>query len=46
MPRAKYNEDVLTLDDESFSDSDTYSLFDDEVAFDTDTNLDNLIAEK
>ncbi|KAL5317781.1 hypothetical protein ACEPPN_014880 [Leptodophora sp. 'Broadleaf-Isolate-01'] len=39
MPRARYSEDVPTLDDESTSDSDTDSLFD-------DTDLDSLLAQE
>jgi len=46
MPRARYSEDIPTLDDESTSDSDTDSLFDDEVDSGTDTDLDSLLAEE
>ncbi|KAL5312965.1 hypothetical protein ACEPPN_019391 [Leptodophora sp. 'Broadleaf-Isolate-01'] len=46
MPRARYSEDVPTLDDESTSDSDTDSLFDDEADSGTDTDLDSLLAEE
>ena len=46
MPRAKYSEDVPTLTDESTSDSDTDSLFDDEEDSETDTDLDSLLAEE
>ena len=46
MPRARYTADVPTLDDESTSDSDTDSLFDDEADSRTDTDLDSLLAEE
>ncbi|KAG4412166.1 hypothetical protein IFR04_014697 [Cadophora malorum] len=46
MPRARYTADVPTLDDKSTSDSDTDSLFDDEADFETDTDLDNLLAKE
>ncbi|KAH6704302.1 hypothetical protein BKA61DRAFT_636094 [Leptodontidium sp. MPI-SDFR-AT-0119] len=46
MPRARYTADVPTLDDESTSNSDTDSLFDDEADSGTDTDLDSLLAEE
>jgi hypothetical protein len=46
MPRAKNCEDVPTLDDESTSDSDTDSVFDDEAGAGTDTDMDSLVAEE
>ncbi|PVH74768.1 hypothetical protein DL98DRAFT_519011 [Cadophora sp. DSE1049] len=46
MPRARYSEDMPTFDDESTSDSDTDGLFDDEVDFGTDTDLDSLLVEE
>ncbi|CZR66010.1 uncharacterized protein PAC_15910 [Phialocephala subalpina] len=46
MPRAKYSEDVPTLDGENISDSDTDSLFDDEADSGTDTDLDSVLAEE
>ncbi|KAL5315183.1 hypothetical protein ACEPPN_017834 [Leptodophora sp. 'Broadleaf-Isolate-01'] len=46
MPRARYSEDVPTLNDESTSDSDTDSLFDDDTDPRTDTDLDSLLADE
>ena len=46
MPRARHCEDVPTLDDESTSDSDTDSVFDDEAGSGTDTDMDSLVAEE
>jgi len=46
MPRARYSKDVLILDDESTSDSDTDSLFNNEADSGTDTDLDSLVAEE
>ncbi|KAH6721988.1 hypothetical protein BKA61DRAFT_666735 [Leptodontidium sp. MPI-SDFR-AT-0119] len=46
MPRARYSEDVPILDDESTSDSDSDSLFDNEADSGADTDLDSLLAEE
>jgi hypothetical protein len=43
MPRARYSEDVLTLDNKSTSGSYTDSLFDDEAGSGTDTDLDSFV---
>jgi len=46
MPRARYSEDVPILEDESTSDSDSDSLFDNEADSGADTDLDSLLAEE
>jgi len=46
MPRARYSEDVPILDDESTSDFDSDSLFDNEADSGADTDLDSLLAEE